>query len=188
MKIYLTQREITLDSAAGFFTFDALERIWHQFLIGHELSVIPNSGSIKNLDADCVIITGGPDSIARHLTENQVYAWACEHDVPVIGICHGAFAINDIEGGVNGVVDNHHGVYHDIVMQHRTYKVNSYHSQCITTLAPALLPLAWDADNHIEAFEHISKPIYGLVWHPERQCQPVLPDALNQLIYGKVPQ
>jgi len=185
MKIALTQREIVLDNAAGRFVFDALERIWYKFLVGHDLLVIPNSCLIDHIDADCVIITGGPDSMARHCTENKVYSYAREHDIPVIGICHGGFVINDLEGGDNGHIDNHHGVDHDVVMQGRTYTVNSYHSQCISTLAPDLLPMAWDNDNHVEAFHHKSKPIYGVIWHPERQSTPVLPDAINELLFRK---
>jgi anthranilate/para-aminobenzoate synthase component II len=185
MKIALTQREVCLTNTAGQFTFDALERCWYKFLSQHDLRVIPNCHSVPEWDYDCVIITGGPDSLARHHTENMVYADACNKGKAVIGICHGAFVVNDLEGGRNGTVDGHHGVYHDISMQGSTHSVNSYHSQCIELLAPDFVACAWDQDGHIEAFCHRTRPVHGVVWHPERQLVPVLPREVEKLLFGE---
>jgi gamma-glutamyl-gamma-aminobutyrate hydrolase PuuD len=37
-------------------------------------------------------------------------------------------------------------------------------------------------DGNIEGFKHNTKPIWGLVWHPEMMEVPVLPEELNTLL------
>jgi putative glutamine amidotransferase len=186
MKIAISQREIILPTADGNRrTFDGLEREWHSFLKGHELIVIANLADIDyltNLDFDCVVLTGGPDGRERHLTENMLFAVACEREVPILGVCHGAFAINDLTGGVNGQVDGHQYGYHAVVIDDIAYQVNTYHSQSIQRLGEGLISVAHDLDGNVEAFEHESKPIYGIVWHPERMERPVLTDNVRDLL------
>ena len=48
-------------------------------------------------------------------------------------------------------------------------EVNSYHTLAIDQLGPDLVPLAHTPDGSIEAIRHQSLPIYGLMWHPERE-------------------
>ena len=60
---------------------------------------MPNINKVAYNDYDCLILTGGPDSIARNNTENILFNHALQKGVPIIGICHGAFAINDIAVG-----------------------------------------------------------------------------------------
>ena len=188
MKIAISQREIILANSVGNrLTFDGLERSWYTFLADHELIVIPNTVNLVymgGLDFDCVLLTGGPDSQARHLTENMLFAVAQERGVPVIGICHGAFAVNDLTGGTNGRVDGHEDGYHEVLMDNISWSVNSHHSQSIATLGPGMTATAVDQDGNIEAFEHKTKPIYGIVWHPERMPQPILPTSVRQVLDG----
>ena len=66
-------------------------------------------------------------------------------------------------------------------MEDLNFIVNSYHSQSIKSLGPNMVALAVDTDNHIEAFKHTSKPIYGIVWHPERMDTSVLPYEVSTL-------
>jgi len=37
-------------------------------------------------------------------------------------------------------------------------------------------------DGSIEAFRHKNRKLWGLVWHPERMQDPVLPDDLRSFI------
>lgn len=186
MKIAISQREIILANSVGNrLVFDGLERAWYTFLADHELIVIPNTVNLVylgGLDFDCVLLTGGPDSQARHLTENMLFAVAQERSIPVIGVCHGAFAVNDLSGGVNGRVHGHEDGEHDIVLEGHVQRVNTHHSQSIATLGPNMIPTAVDLDGNIEAFEHETKPIYGIVWHPERMMQPILPTSVSRLL------
>ena len=186
MRIALTQREITFDNATNTWslTLDALEREWYEFLAGHDIVPLPNvvDYDTTKWNFDCLIITGGPDSLSRHLSENNLYSWAVSNKIPVIGICHGAFVINDIEGGINGRIKGHDGEDHNIVMAGRVHSVNSFHTQYIQTLAPGFDPVAWDDDNNVEAFSHRSKHIHAVVWHPERQTVPLLTQPIKQLL------
>lgn len=167
------------------FQFDALERSWYRFLKGHQLLPIPNLVSeydYENLQFDCLIITGGPDSVERNLTENILFAYAVHRKKPVIGICHGAFAVNDLTGGKNGYIEGHWEGDHSIFMEDGEFLVNSYHGQCINTIGQNMIPIAYDVDGNIEALRHKELEIHGVVWHPERMETPVLPKGVKQIL------
>jgi len=183
MKIAVSQREIILQNSQGMaLVFDGVERNWAEFLKGHEIVAVPNVIDIDHLEFDCLLLTGGPDSVARHLTENALYAVAYTRGLPIVGVCHGAFAINDIAGGINGTIAGHAGTEHQVIMDGKIYTVNSYHSQCIQTLGEDFISTARDHNGTVEAFQHRSRPIYGIVWHPERMSDPVLPDPVKTLL------
>jgi len=178
LKILISQRDTKING----FTFDCLERNWYRLLENHQLIPVPNIGVIdETIDFDCLVLTGGPDSLARHATEDLLFQHALDLGKPIIGICHGAFAVNDLTGGTNGIVLGHDGLGHYIEMEGKEYFVNSYHSQSIDTLGPDMISLATTVDN-IEAFKHNSKEIYGIVWHPERMADTVLPRGVKALL------
>lgn len=185
MKIAISQREIVLQNAIGdSLVFDGIERAWAKFLIGHDLVAVPNIvDDLEKLEFDCLVLTGGPDSIARHLTENALYALAFTRGLPIVGICHGAFAINDIAGGYNGTCQGHIGTTHCVTVDEQDYMVNSYHSQSIEILGDDFVATGIDKDGNIEAFQHSTLPIYGIVWHPERMTNPVLPNNVRKLLF-----
>jgi putative glutamine amidotransferase len=181
MKILISQRDVKIPPSN--FTFDALERSWYALLKKHYLIPVPNLGIIDELiEFDCLVLTGGPDSIERHLTEDLLFAHAMKLNKPIIGICHGAFAINDLTGGVNGYIDGHVQTDHEIIMDNSIYTVNSYHGQSIDKLGPEMEKIAMDLDGYTEAFKHKYKPIYGIVWHPERMKDPVLPNDVRSIL------
>jgi putative glutamine amidotransferase len=181
MKILISQRDVRIPPS--FFLFDALERSWYTFLKNHQLIPVPNLGRIDTtIDFDCLILTGGPDSIERHITEDLLFDHAKLLGKPIIGFCHGAFAINDLTGGTNGEIDNHVQTTHQICMDEETYTVNSYHGQSIQTIGDDMSVIALSEDNSIEAIKHKTLPIYGIVWHPERMETPVLPKEVEELI------
>ena len=183
MKIAVSQREIILQNPQGMtLVFDGVERNWANFLHGHTIVAVPNVVDIDHLEFDCLLLTGGPDSVARHLTENALYATAYTRNLPIVGICHGAFAINDIAGGTNGTCAGHAGTEHPVTVDGKIRMVNSYHSQSIKTLGSDFISIARDDYGNIEAFQHKSRPIYGIVWHPERMNDPVLPDPVKALL------
>ncbi|NDB65061.1 MAG: hypothetical protein EB168_05250 [Euryarchaeota archaeon] len=41
---------------------------------------------------------------------------------------------------------------------------------------------AWDKQGHPEAFKHRYQDVWGVLWHPERMDQPVLPTDLQELL------
>ncbi len=184
MKLLLTQQERKFPPF--FFIQDCLERAWYHVLAGHEITVAPNIPNYDwdSIDFDCLILTGGNDSVARNLTENKLYALAEMRGKPIVGFCHGAFAVNDLAGGINDYVgnDTHVGTEHSVTMAGQEHTVNSYHSQYVAKLPPGFETLATDPAGNPEAFRHIFKPIYAVVWHPERQETPVLPQCVADLL------
>ena len=57
---------------------------------------------------------------------------------------------------------------HNVDSNNNSFLVNSFHNFCITKLGNELIPLAHYA-NTIEAFKHEKYPIYGMMWHIERE-------------------
>ena len=74
----------------------------------------------ETIDFDCLVLSGGPDSVARHVTENLLFYHALKLNKPIVGVCHGSFAVNDLTGGVNGTVPGHENSEHDIIMDGET--------------------------------------------------------------------
>lgn len=181
MRILISQRDVRIPPS--FFLFDALERSWYDFLNKHHLIPVPNMGRIdETIEFDCLVLTGGPDSIERHLTEDLLFHHAKKLGKPIVGFCHGAFAVNDLTGGTNGVIDNHVQTEHYVYMDGQNHLVNSYHGQSIETIGPEMEVIALSGDDSIEAIKHRTLPIYGIVWHPERMKTPVLPREVENLL------
>lgn len=107
---------------------------------------------------------------------------------PVLGVCRGCQLINVFFGGtlyqhlpeaddhrsVNGV-DAVHGVEAvEGSICHRLYgkefSVNSSHHQAVKALGEGLAPTVYWDNRYIEAYEHISLPLFAVQWHPERMC------------------
>jgi GMP synthase-like glutamine amidotransferase len=160
VKILVSQQEYI--KSPRNFVFDALERAYYNFLSGHELIPVANNNKVPEKDYDCLVLTGGPDSVARNQTENTLYAHAMSKGKPII----------------EGHVDKDHSV----TMGGKNYTVNSYHTQMIERLPQDFVSLAEDKDGNPEAFRHKSLPVFGVVWHPERMSDPVLPDAVRDLL------
>jgi gamma-glutamyl-gamma-aminobutyrate hydrolase PuuD len=83
---------------------------------------------------------------------------------------------------VNGYIDGHVQTDHEIIMDNKIYTVNSYHGQSIDKLGPDMEKIAMDLGGYTEAFKHKYKPIYGIVWHPERMNEPVLPNDVRSIL------
>ena len=179
MKIGITQRQVAING----FVYDCLEQGWYNFFLRHEVIPIPNLNNI-GLDVDMLVISGGETTEDRYQTEVACASWAIENDVPILGVCHGAFLLNYLHGGINakGIV-GHHNTKHDINMEGETYLVNSYHHMVINELGIGLDPIA-HCEGVVEAFRHEERDIWGIVWHPERMLDPILPADLRELIYG----
>lgn len=182
MRLLLTQQEVK--KPPFFFVHDALERAWHVMLAGHDITAWPNLPQrMPDLDQfDAVIFTGGNDSVARHLTEDNLFRLFDQANKPIIGFCHGALVINDMAGGIHAEESGHLGTQHTVIMQDTIHTVNSFHGQCIQKLAPGYEAVAGDQQGHVEAFRHTFKSHWGVLWHPERQEKPLLPGDLADLL------
>lgn len=117
----------------------------------------------------------------RDYTEKSLLAWAIEQHRPVVGVCRGFQCINVFFGGTLVPVDGdvHIAKTHRVAITGQPWEdlfgesavVNSYHARGITeeTLGDSLIPRAyWGKE--VEAFEHPTYRISGMMWHPEREA------------------
>jgi putative glutamine amidotransferase len=182
MNIGLTQRIFNHNN----FVYDCLEHGWQQLLGGHTLTPIANNKEqdfeqlVKNLDI--IIFTGGDASPQRLVTEIRLLTECYKQNKPMIGVCHGAFFINQMEEGVNEECEGHHNTEHNVIMHDKIYKVNSFHTNKITSLGKGYDIVATTEEGDIEAFKHNTRNIWGIVWHPERMEKTVLPQDVERLL------
>lgn len=103
---------------------------------------------------------------------------------PIIGICYGHQCINMGQGGnleynIAKAYQAEHrgGVSHKVTAEPgsllyelygKEFMVNSFHGYAIADLGKDLKITAWSDEGIPEAIEHVSLPIYGFQWHPER--------------------
>lgn len=105
---------------------------------------------------------------------------------PVFGICRGAQLLNVALGGTLWqhlpTTANHRaaqGVYpvHPAMAEEgsllwdlydRDFSVNTHHHQALHKPGSGVHFTAYAPDGVVEGFEHISLPLFGVQWHPER--------------------
>jgi gamma-glutamyl-gamma-aminobutyrate hydrolase PuuD len=177
MNIAITQRIRQINNI----DYDCLEHGWHKLLSNHSIIPIPNVITNNVIDFDMLIISGGEYTTIRTTIEHTYLQHAITNNLPVLGICHGAFLINEFFNGANNNVSNHQNTEHTIILEGVTHSVNSYHGARIENLGQELVAIA-DDSSHTEAFKHRTTPIWGIVWHPERMINPVLPSDLKKLL------
>lgn len=177
MKIAISQREIVHNNI----TYDCLEQGWHGLLNHHTLVPMSNVSNIAT-DFDMLILSGGDSTPNRTHTETIYYKIALLKGVPILGVCHGAFFINEQHGGINKAIEGHQNTAHKIDIEGTTEFVNSFHTNSISLLGRDLMPIATcPHDNTVEAFKHSQLPIWGLVWHPER-AEGIMPTTLWEML------
>lgn len=134
---------------------------------------------------------------ARYWFEHALVLAACEHGVPMLGICRGMQTINEALGGTlvrNLALDwpgalGHHKTDPEEHPTHRIRiaphshlsavvgedqaQVNSYHRQAVETPGAGLVAVAWADDGVIEAVEAPGDDpfIVGVQFHPETLIQ-----------------
>ena len=131
---------------------------------------------IKQISPKGVILSGGGDPLkkdSRYITENKLIKISINKNIPIIGICRGAQALNIFFGGklkrVANHVRKHHRIYGPLV-KNMNIKVNSYHDLGFfeNTLGKNLELLAYSSDKVIKSFSHNKLKVLGIMWHPER--------------------
>ena len=117
------------------------------------------------------LVKYGGNAPERDMMEKWLLDEAIIKGIPVLGFCRGMQVILDYFGcGLMNII-GHAAVYHKICVEDGSIMVNSYHNQgCIElTNGSGLVEMASSEDGVIEAVRHISYPIYGIMWHPERE-------------------
>jgi len=182
LKIGLTQRILNFRGRA----YDSIEHGWYSYLKEHTLVFVPNRldqdfESVAQ-EVDCLIITGGDDRLIRRTTELQLATAVIKQQKPILGVCHGAFLLTDVFGGIVGRKDGHRdGIEHVVRYCEQDYVVNSFHGLAIESAPPTAQVLARDPDGTCESW--IDGLVAAVVWHPERMANPWLPTEIQNLIF-----
>ncbi|UFS72435.1 gamma-glutamyl-gamma-aminobutyrate hydrolase family protein [Geomonas sp. RF6] len=191
-KIALTQRLVEVAEYPE--TRDALDLRWGPLC--HELGVLPvilPTGYdflpyFEKIGIDGVVLTGGNDlsccsgsplSARRDDFEKRLLACAIERGVPVVGICRGMQLIGDYFGAsLQRVAGHTGGARHGLTVDEESRyggllrelgPVNSYHSYALTDVPEPLLVVARSEDGVVEAVQHRELPVFGQMWHSERE-------------------
>ena len=140
--------------------------------MGVETDVVDNETPPNGVEADGVVLSGGPD-IAR-----RGHAGAyLEAGVPVLGICLGMQIIAKELGGAVG--PGEYGGYADVTVDildaddpllgslYPTTRVWASHADEVTAVPPGFEITAKSDVCGIEAMSDPEREVYGVQWHPE---------------------
>lgn len=135
-----------------------------------------------------ILLTGGNSLVAyggnateRDEMDRELIQLALKKRIPLYGFCRGMQSILDYFGNPLSEVKEHVAVRHTIEMGQQFYEVNSYHNQACFQLKQGcgLSVLAKTEDGVIEAVHHIELPIFGTMWHPERDWPYSMSDIIR---------
>jgi len=185
-------------------TRDAVARNWWDFLkvaLPDTLPLLlPNDPSYSRDLCELpgvvgLLLTGGDDLGTfpeRDAAEADAVRSVRARNLPVLGICRGCQFLSNLHGGDIAAIDPgiHRSRRHRIISLEAGCdfpgEANSYHS--FSTVLPKsgiLVATAAGPDGSVEAFRHATDPLLGIMWHPERESDPVPEDlALFSRVFG----
>lgn len=138
-----------------------------------------NREEIKRLGCSSIVISPGPGRPDRE-RDFGVSADVIRHaEVPVLGVCLGHQGIASAFGGEVRQTEPVHGypseIFHNGDELFRgipsPFSAIRYHSLAVMEPLPAeLRKIAWTADGTVMALRHVSRPLWGVQFHPESIC------------------
>lgn len=163
---------------------DALDQRWYGFIAacGGVAVPIPNHSKTaaalaEKMQPSAIVLTGGNDltdlggdAPERDATETALVEWASAHGVAVLGVCRGMQMLAHSLGGTLKRATGHAGTRHLVNFDGSRQIVNSFHNWCVYQPPADFAVVARAEDGTIEAIQHLSKPIAGVMWHPEREA------------------
>ncbi|WP_247728350.1 GMP synthase subunit A [Halovivax limisalsi] len=141
--------------------------------LGIETDLVDNDTPPSAVDADGVVLSGGPDM--NDIGESPAYL---EADVPVLGICLGMQLMAEhLPGGAVGSGD--YGGYADVTVDvldetdpligslAPETRVWASHADEVTTVPDGFERTATSDVCGVEAMSDTDRNLYGVQWHPE---------------------
>jgi N5-(cytidine 5'-diphosphoramidyl)-L-glutamine hydrolase len=189
-RIAVTQRVYENSSFAE--RRDALDQKWVKFLMSVDLLpvLLPNQLDcaqklIKENQIDGVLLTGGNslvryggDAPERDKLESFLLEWAMGENIPLLGVCRGMQVIQEYFGNDLEAVSNHVDKRHALRVEEgcrMSYvvkslpDVNAYHDFGARKVSGELISVATSLDGVVMAVEHHEQPVFGVMWHSERE-------------------
>lgn len=132
---------------------------------------------VKELNPIGIMLTGGNSLVRyggnaseRDETDRALLQQAVEKEIPLYGFCRGMQSILDYFCNKLVNVSGHAAVRHKVAGIQGSIEVNSYHNQgCVKLDSDELEVIMQSADGVIEKIKHKVLPIFGTMWHPERE-------------------
>jgi gamma-glutamyl-gamma-aminobutyrate hydrolase PuuD len=161
---------------------DAVDQRWWSFLSACGLPVVPVPNDpaiavalVRRLPICGILLTGGNDlaelggdAPERDRTETALLDMALRTDLPVVGVCRGMqLLLRRFEVPLCRVA-GHVTARQTVLAAGRTRVVNSYHNWAAVRTDPPLLTWATGPGGVVKAVRHETKPVLGVMWHPER--------------------
>jgi len=152
-------------------------RIWRVVReIGCETKIIPNTTSVDEIDADALILSGGAPRVAWESPKlGNCGEYFENFDGPILGECVGMQLMAIHFGGSAGPAEiPEYGLSRLRVIQEddlfkglpKEFLVwESHNDEAKTT--PSFTVLAMSENCRIQAVKHVTKPFYGVQFHPE---------------------
>ncbi|XOV79295.1 MAG: gamma-glutamyl-gamma-aminobutyrate hydrolase family protein [Aestuariibacter sp.] len=212
-RIAITQRRVNIGEHQE--VRDSLSDDWQALAqhLGIALLPLPNRPEqalqlLESQEVDGIVFSNGEslpltnegklsegDFAARDRTEQKLLHYAINTQLPVLGICRGCQMIALHAGATLSIIEasQHIAKNHMVSMHfpgwcdsHR--EVNSYHRYGIQADgAPTFDILAKDEELRIEAFKLPNHPVWGVLWHPEREnWTHKSDDGFNHYLFAKV--
>jgi len=134
---------------------------------------------ISRLDFSSAIVSPGPGRPDRERDFGVSRDVILNADVPVLGVCLGHQGIACLFGGEVSQVDPVHGQASEIIHDGdalfrgipQRFSAIRYHSLAVMEPLPAeLRKIAWSSDGMVMALRHVTRPIWGVQFHPESVC------------------
>jgi gamma-glutamyl-gamma-aminobutyrate hydrolase PuuD len=161
---------------------DCLDQAWPRFFAACGLLPLPLPNVADVALAICaaadiagLVLTGGNDlaelggdAPERDATENAVLDAIEARGLPVLAVCRGMQLLQRRCAIPLRAVAGHVTQRQTIRIGGEPAEVNSYHRFAALDSKPPLEPWAIAADGVVKAIRHTSRPVTGIMWHPER--------------------
>ncbi|KQC04590.1 MAG: hypothetical protein APR53_09815 [Methanoculleus sp. SDB] len=121
--------------------------------------------------ADAVILCGTALADTNYLNDEDAFSWIPGCPCPVLGICAGMQMIVRSFGGTItsrceiGMTDIRIVAADSLLGEPRTIPAYEVHGSAVDS--PGILTVLADSDCCIQAVRHPSRPVYGVMFHPE---------------------